>query len=95
MDFLKVLKEDSLEELEALYAQWWEQEWVPDEAMEARVAMIFKKGGSTKFENYRPISLLNSLYKIFAAILVKRTQEGVDETLQETQFGFRKNKKNI
>ena len=73
-----------------LFKEWWEQDWVPDDILEARVAMIFKKGDSTKFEIYRPISLLNSTYKIFAAIVVTRTQEGVDDSIQETQFGFRK-----
>ena len=63
---------------------------MPDDILEARVAMIFKKGDSTRFENYRPISFLNSTYKMFAAIVVNRIQNGVDDSIQETQFGFRK-----
>ena len=90
MDFLKMLNEEALLDLETLYGEWWEKELVPNEALEARVVMIFKKGSSTSFENYRPISLLNSTYNIYAAIVVKRIQDGVDHTLQETQFGFRK-----
>ena len=54
--------------------------------------MIFKKGDSTKWENYRPISLLNSLYKILAAILKVRIADVIDPFLQKTQFGFRKNR---
>ena len=43
-------------------------------------------------ENYRPISLLNSLYKIFAAIIQKRLATHLDAYLQKTQFGFRKDR---
>ena len=92
MDFYKILEEEALTDTVDLFKEWWEKEWVPDAIMEARVVMIFKKGDSTKFENYRPISLLNSMYKIFTATLVSRIQAGVDHVLQDTQFGFRKGK---
>ena len=42
---------------------------------------IFKKGDTANLENYRPISLLNTTYKIYAAILKQRTEEGVEELL--------------
>ena len=63
---------------------------MPKEMLEARVVSIFKKGDASNMENYRPISLLNSLYKIYAAILQNRLQAGVDKFLQKTQYGFRK-----
>ena len=65
---------------------------MPDEMLAAKIALIFKKGDSTKMENYRPISLLNSMYKILAAITQRRLAEGIDEFLHKTQFGFRKNR---
>ena len=40
-------------------------------------------------ENYRPISLLQISYKIFASILKQRIEQGVEDELQKTQFGFR------
>ena len=62
------------------------------ETCKARVVMIFKKGDSSKLDNYRPISLLNAIYKIFTAILVKRKEQNMDKNLHATQYGFRKNK---
>ena len=47
---------------------------------------------SNKFEKYRPISLLNTLHKVFATLLKSREAERSDEHLQKTQFGFRKDK---
>ena len=42
--------------------------------------------------NYRPISLLNSLYKIFASIIQNRIASVLDFSLTTTQFGFRKSR---
>ena len=51
-----------------------------------------QNGDPHQFENYRPISLLNALYKIFAAIIQKRIANKLDKHLQKTQFGFRTDK---
>ena len=40
--------------------------------------------------NYRPIALLNSLYKLFAATLKDRIAAKLEHHLYFTQFGFRK-----
>ena len=92
MEILKELNAENLEELRNLMQQWWENEEIPEEELRARVVLIYKKGDTSKYENYRPISLLNSTYKVFAAIIQKRVADGIDEHLQQTQFGFRKKK---
>ena len=57
----------------------------PQQLKCARVIPIIHKGGSrTTASNYRPISLLNTVYKIFASILQKRLAAGLDQNLQET-----------
>ena len=51
---------------------------------------IFKKGNAEDMNNYRPISLLQISYKIFAALLLKRLKDGgAEERIWKTQFGFR------
>jgi len=42
--------------------------------------------------NYRPISLLNTIYKLFAAVVKRRLESKLDKYLQDTQFGFRKHR---
>jgi hypothetical protein len=92
VDILKELSHDNLKPLLAILLEWWEQEHIPDEALEAYIALIHKKGDSSLCENYRPISLLNTINKIIARIIVVRIQETVDKHLLPTQFGFRPNK---
>ena len=67
---------------------WWKEEEIPEEMLRARVVMLYKKGDTSKYENYRPISLLNSLYKIYAAILQKRVSKVIDKHQQPTQYGY-------
>lgn len=65
---------------------------MPTEELQSRVVLIVKKGNSKQLTNYRPMSLLNTLYKIQAAIIQTRLSHGLDRYLQDTQFGFRKHK---
>ena len=60
--------------------------------MTARVVPIYKKGDIDDPSNYRPISLLNSTYKIFVSLVRTRIQKAVDSKLSETQFGFPPNR---
>jgi retron-type reverse transcriptase len=56
------------------------------------VCAIFKKGDKTKCANYRPISLLSNISKIFERIMYNRIEDFLDEydIIYEYQFGFRK-----
>ena len=56
----------------------------------ATVVEIFKgKGSHSNPEMYRPISLLNTVYKLFARILQTRIAKDMDHLLRKTQYGFR------
>ena len=65
---------------------------MPDATLEANVASIFKKGDTKKLENYRPISLLTTFYKIIASGTQVRLAAGLDHIVQPTQYGFRANR---
>ena len=71
---------------------WWNTETIDPEALRARVAHIYKKGNTSDLANYRPISLLNTMYKLFAAIVQTRLSNGIDHHMHNTQYGFRKAK---
>ena len=61
-----------------MFNKWWENEETPNELTEAIVASIYKKGNTDNQENYRPISLLQVFYRICAAILKDRIEQGVE-----------------
>ena len=72
------------------YNRIWERGEVPNSWKEAIVVSIYKgKGTDTDPSNYRPISLLNSIYKLFAAMLQHRLATQHETHLRTTQYGFR------
>ena len=64
----------------------------PDQLKIAKVIPIFKKGSNSDPNNYRPISILSNINKIFEKILHSRLYKYLDKfnLLYEYQFGFRK-----
>ena len=67
---------------------------VTEEWLIGLIKPIYKnEGDPMKPENYRPITLLSCLGKVFTCILNKRVETFADEVnlLKENQPGFRKN----
>ena len=72
---------------------WWAHpETIDDELWQAKVTLIYKKGNTEDFNNYRPISLLNTIYNVLAGIIKNRLEAGIDKFLKKTQYDFRKNR---
>ena len=65
----------------------------PDSLKIAKVIPVFKKGDQMSVNNYRPISILSPINKIFEKILYSRLIKYIDKSniLYKYQFGFRKN----
>ncbi len=64
----------------------------PDSLKVAKVTALYKKGDVTNADNYRPISVLTQINKIFEKIIHKRLVAFIDNhnILPNNQFGFRK-----
>ena len=60
----------------------------------ARVVLVFKGGTHDKLVNYRPISILPTLQKIFKRLMYNRLLSCINKynILFDCQFGFRKNR---
>ena len=58
----------------------------------ANIASIFKKGDPSKLENYRPIALLQTFYKLLAAMIKRRLVVVLEPWIHKTQYGFRPRK---
>ena len=61
----------------------------PRQWQDSLVHLIFKKGEENKIENYRPIVLLNSIFKIWETVLLYRLKQAIEEsnTISIHQFG--------
>lgn len=65
-------------------------EIIPQQWTESSIILLFKKGDKHEIGNYRPISLMSNIYKIFAKIILKRIERTLDEHQPIEQAGFRK-----
>ena len=52
------------------------------------IALVPKKSQSHKVSNFRPISLVTSLYKIIAKVLSRRVHKVIHETISTSQGAF-------
>jgi hypothetical protein len=70
----------------------WEKEEIPDDWNRAIVVPIFKKGDNRNPFDYRGISLLSVIGKLFAAVLNERMMKWCEDNdlLTDEQGGFRK-----
>ncbi|CAH0717940.1 unnamed protein product, partial [Brenthis ino] len=65
-------------------------EIIPQQWTESNIILLYKKGDKHEIGNYRPISLMSNIYKIFAKIILKRIERTLDEHQPIEQAGFRK-----
>ena len=61
---------------------------LPPHFLQGDISVLHKKDDRADPRNYRPITLLNTDYKIFTRILAKRMREVVHEFTSESQKGF-------
>ena len=63
----------------------------PDLLKQAKVIPIFKKGDKTNCNNYRPISLLSNIGKVFEKLIHQRLYFFLEQNkcIYPQQFGFR------
>ena len=68
--------------------------YFPDEMKWAKVIPIFKNGDKHLFQNYRPVSVLSCLSKIFERLMYNRLVTFIEKhkLVHDLQFGFRKDR---
>ena len=65
--------------------------YLPPELILAKIVPVFKDGYCHEFTNYRPISLLSSISKLFEKIVYRQLYRflNINEILYKHQYGFR------
>ena len=89
-EILQLLDKHGETKLLNFYNQSWLQGTIPSSWSHATVVAIFKgKGDDTDPSSYRPISLLNATYKVYAAMIQARLASTFDDKLRSTQSSRR------
>lgn len=65
-------------------------EYIPTQWTTSTIILLHKKGRKDDIGNYRPISLMSNMYKIFSKILLDRLTKILDENQPKEQAGFRR-----
>ena len=74
----KWLDEQSRKVILETLNECWRNESLINDMNDARLAIIYKKGGTDLPQNYRPIALLNVIYKLLASIIQARISSKMD-----------------
>jgi len=73
---------------------WKGVEWPERWKEKVMVVPIVKKGQGERVEEYRGVTIMPTLYKVYAAVLAERLREEVERegVIPPNQVGFRKGK---
>ncbi|CAL8100782.1 unnamed protein product [Orchesella dallaii] len=93
-EFLKSLPPQFVNRLKLLFNSIQAKECVPEDLVDIEVVMLHKKGDPSEPRNYRGISLINTIMKLFTSIMLARLENWAESNavLPESQAGFRKSR---
>lgn len=89
VDLLKICSENGLENVRKVFNLIMESERIPEPWLESNIILLHKSGDKSEIGNYRPISLIAHLCKLFMKILLNRMAEKLDLNQPPEQAGFR------
>ena len=68
---------------------------IPMPLKQALIVVIFKKGDRLKCTNYRPISLLSNIYKLYISIITERIKNDLYQCLPSSQAAYQPGRNTI
>ena len=89
-DIIKLGGNEAIKQITKIFNTILKSKKIPPEWKEAKVIILHKKGDMRDIKNYRPISLLSHMYKLFTRVLQKRMETILDANQPREQAGFRK-----
>ncbi|XP_047485900.1 uncharacterized protein LOC125036983 [Penaeus chinensis] len=95
-DLIKRCKDTLLQPLHELLYQCWEEGAFPQDMRDAKIVTLYKnKGERSDCNNYRGISLLIIVGKVYTRVLLARLQKLAERVYPESQCGFRAKRSTI
>lgn len=89
IEAIKLGGNEIIQTLAKLFTECIYQGTTPSHWNNAVIVLLHKKGDITELTNYRPISLLSHIYKLFTKIITKRLEARLDFYQPREQAGFR------
>lgn len=89
-EMIKQLGNNGIEMLRELFNKAWHSGEVPDDWKRGIIIPIHKKGDTKDCKNYRGVTLLSAVAKMYENILEGRVKQAIEYQLEESQSGFRK-----
>lgn len=89
-EMIKNMGERGTQKLLEIFNKVWEEEKIPKDWEIGLIVPIYKKGDNKDCNNYRGITLLSTIMKLFEKIMEKRLRKEIEPKLTEAQSGFRK-----
>lgn len=88
-DLLRADIEGTAGRLTRCYNRLWEAERWPKVWKKGLIVKIFKKGDLRDCNNWRGVTLLPIISKVFCRMMLERIRIGIDKKLRKEQAGFR------
>lgn len=89
-EMIKNIGERSIEVLTKLFNKIWTEERIPQDWEIGIILPIFKKGDYRECKNYRGITMISVIAKMYERILDNRLKLQIETQLEDSQSGFRK-----
>ena len=95
-ELIKHCKTTLLLPLHEVLCQCWQEGAVPQDTRDSKIITLYKnKGERSDCNNYRGISLLSIVGKVFARVILIRLQKLAERIYPESQCGFRAERSTI
>ena len=88
-ELLKILKDDAVKVLHAIYQQIWKTQW-PQDWKRSVFILVPKKGNAKECSNCQTTAQISHASNIMLKILQSRLQQYVYQKIPDVQAGFRK-----
>lgn len=89
IEVLKLILEDNIDGIVELMNLVYETGELPKDWLVSTFVTLPKKSNAKKCQDYRTISLMSQILKLFLSIIHDRIKTKCDEQLSDSQFGFR------
>lgn len=91
IEIIKLMEREGKEKLVKLFNDIYNSGKIPEDWLKSTFVTIPKKHNAKRCKDYRTISLMSHVLKIFLRIIHSRLYMKIEEHISETQFGFRNN----